>query len=465
MYYTSIEDLNLFYEVADAPFGLYWQAPVSVMFDEPWVIRSSGISLGQRFPYTLPVPGAASNKTLPFGQFEPLVYSPGYNIHNKLPYAEHFNLSIQRELTKSTVLTLAYVGTGGHHLIYSDESNAGNPALCQQLNAEGAFDVTNGTSGCGPGNENDVFQLPSATVPCSTKSPTPLPGCVYSTRNRSSAFPYALQTTNNCPNSAVLVCYAQGNTNTLLLANSIYNAGQITVERKANDFTFLAAYTFGKALDNASAFGDSVNFINPKLSRGLSSTDIAQNFVASYIWAIPFDRAFGNAPKRLTQGWQIQGITRFATGFPVQLSQSDFDNSLYGSPGTDFPNRVGPVQKVDPRKVNTACPTYDPTVPGSGTGCYFLPTAFAVSTEPGSFGTANRRFFHGPGFNNTDFGILKRTAINERFSFDLRFEFFNIFNHTQFTNPGGNIHSNAGFGVVTNARAPRIGQVGAKFYW
>jgi len=461
IYYTSIEDLNLFYEVADAPFGLYWQSPASVMFDQPFLIRSSGISLGQRFPYTLPIPGAASNKDLSFNVFEPINYSPGYNIHNKLPYAEHFNFSIQRELTRSTVLTLAYVGTEGHRLIAQDEANAGNPALCQQLTAEGAFDVTAQTTGCGPGAENDVFQLPSATVPCGTASPTPLPGCVYGTRNRSSAFPYALQTTNYCPGSAILVCYGYGNTNTLLTANSIYNAGEITVERKANDVTFLAAYTFAKALDNASGFGDLVNFINPKLSRGLSSTDITHNFVASYIWAIPFDRAFGNAPKRLTQGWQIQGITRFATGFPIQLNQGTGDYSLYGSSSTDMPNRVGPVQIVDPRKVNPNCPT---ATGGDGTGCYFLPSAFAVNMTPGTFGTANRRFFFGPGFNQTDFGLLKHTVINERFSFDVRFEFFNIFNHAQFMNPDGNI-SDTNFGIVTNARDPRIGQVSAKFYW
>src|SRR5271170_7190303 len=461
IYYTSIEDLNLFYEVADAPFGLYWQSPASVMFDEPFLIRSSGISLGQRFPYTLPIPGAASNKDLSFDVFEPINYSPGYNIHNKLPYAEHFNFSIQRELTRSTVLTLAYVGTEGHRLIAQQESNPGDPALCQQLTAEGAFDVTAQTTGCGPGAENDVFQLPSATVPCGTASPTPLPGCVYGTRNRSSAFPYALQTTNYCPGSAILVCYGYGNTNTLLTANSIYNAGQITVERKANDVTFLAAYTFAKALDNASGFGDLVNFTNPRLSRGLSSTDITHNFVASYIWAIPFDRAFGNAPKRLTQGWQIQGITRFATGFPIQLNQGTGDYSLYGSSSTDMPNRVGPVQIVDPRKVNPNCPT---ATGGDGTGCYFLPSAFAVNMTPGTFGTANRRFFFGPGFNQTDFGLLKHTVINERFSFDVRFEFFNIFNHAQFMNPDGNI-SDTNFGIVTNARDPRIGQVSAKFYW
>jgi hypothetical protein len=457
IYYTSVEDLNLFYEVADAPFGLYWQSPATVMFDEPFVNRSSGQSLQQRFPYTLPIPGAPSNKTLDFGKFEPINYFPGYNIHNRLPYAEHFNLSIQRELTRSTVLTLAYVGTAGHRLITSQEANAGNPALCQQLTAEGAFDVTAQTSGCGPGAENDVFQLPTATVPCSTPNPTPLPGCVYGTRTRSSAFPYAISTTNYCPGTATLVCFGYGNGNTLLNTNSIYNAGQITVERKANDVTFLAAYTFAKALDDSSAFGDAVNFINPKLSRGLSSTDITHNFVASYIWAIPVDRAFANAPKRLTQGWQIQGITRFATGFPIPLNQGSGDYSLYGSSGTDMPNRVGPVQIVDPRKANPGCPTV--------TGCYFLPSAFAVNTVPGTFGDANRRFFHGPGFNNTDFGILKRTQIKENYAFDIRFEFFNIFNHAQFINPGGNISNTSSFGIVTNARDPRIGQVSAKFYW
>jgi hypothetical protein len=456
IYYTSVEDLNLFYEVADAPYGLYWQSPVSVMFDQPFLNRSSGQSLNQRFPYTLPIPGAPSNKTLDFSVFEPINYFPGYNIHNKLPYAEHFNMSIQRELTRSTVLTLAYVGTAGHRLITSEEANAGNPALCQQLTAEGAFDVTAQTSGCGPGAENDVFQLPTATVPCSTPNPTPLPGCVYGTRIRSSAFPYALSTTNYCPGTATLVCYGYGNGNTLLSANSIYNAGQVTVERKANDMTFLVAYTFAKALDDSSAFGDNVNFINPKLSRGLSSTDITHNFVASYIWAIPFDRFFGNAPKRLTQGWQIQGITRFATGFPIQLNQGSGDYSLYGSSPTDMPDRVGPVQIVNPRSANPGCPTV--------TGCYFLPSAFAVNMIPGTFGTANRRFFFGPGFNQTDFGMLKHTAINERFSFDVRFEFFNIFNHAQFMNPDGNI-SDTNFGIVTQARDPRIGQVSAKFYW
>lgn len=348
-------------------------------------------------------------------------------------------------------MTVAYVGTGGHHLITQNEANPGDPALCQHLTAIGAFDVTSQSTGCGPFNENDVFQLPTATVPCDTVSPTPLAGCVYGTRS-------GLNSPNYCPESATLVCFGSNNTNTLTTANSIYHSAQISVERKATDFSFLVAYTFGKALDDSSAFNDLVNFVNPKISRGLSTSDITHNFVASYIWALPFDRLFPNGPKRLTQGWQVQGITRFSTGFPIQMNQSEGDSTLWGSSATDMPNRVGPVQTVNPRDANANCPTSD------GTGCYFLSNAFEVNTTPGTFGTANRRFFHGPGFNNTDFGMLKHTTIRENLAFDIRFEFFNIFNHTQFKNPGGNI-SDSSFGIVSSTRDPRIGQFSIKFYW
>ena len=461
LYYTSVEDLNLFYEVADAPFGLYWSTPVPVMFDEPFRVRTTGASLGQRFPFTAPIPGDPNNANLSFSIYEPFTYYPGYDIHNVLPYAEHFNLSIQRELTKNTVMTVAYVGTEGHHLITQNEANAGNPTLCQQLTAMGAVDVTQSTPtntviGCGPFQENDVFQLPTApgTTNCATATPAAQPGCVYGTRQA----PYGPFGPNYCPESATLTCYGSNNTNTLTTANSIYNSAQISIERRASDFSFLVAYTFAKGLDDSSAFNDLVNFVNPRLSRGLSTSDITHNFVASYIWAMPFDRLFPNGPKRLTQGWQIQGITRFATGFPVQMNQSEGDLTLWGSSATDMPNRVGPVQVVNPRKANPNCPTTD------GTGCYFLPDAFAENSTPGTFGTANRRFFHGPGFNNTDFGLLKHTVIRENLAFDVRMEFFNIFNHTQFNNPSGNI-SDTSFGIVNSTRDPRIGQFSLKFYW
>jgi hypothetical protein len=433
LYYTSVEDLNLFFEVADAPFGLFWTSPAAVLFEEPFRNRLDGTSQGQRFPFTLPTPGSPANKTLSFSVYEPISFSPGYDNRARLPYAEHFNLSIQRELTRSTVLTLAYVGTEGHRLITSMEGNPGSAAFCMQLAAQGAFDSSTQTPGCGPNGEQDTYTLNGQTI--------------HGTRN-------TLLNPNFCP-AANTLCFGGGNTFTKLIANSIYNSAQISVERKAGDVTLLAAYTFSKALDNSSAFGDLVNFMNPRLSRGLSSSDVHHNFVASYVWAIPFDRAFGRLPKRLTQGWQVQGITRFSTGFPIQLNQSVGDASLAGSSSTDMPNLVGPIHILNPR---------------NSTHSYFDQSAFAANTcnsptDPGcgTFGTANRRFFHGPGFNNTDFGLTKRIPITEQKAIELRGEFFNIFNHAQFVNPSGNFSGN--FGVVTQARAPRIGQVSFKFYW
>ena len=97
-------------------------------------------------------------------------------------------------------------------------------------------------------------------------------------------------------------------------------------------------------------------------------------------------------------------------------------------------------------------------------GGYFLADAFQENTVLGTFGNSSRRFFHGPGIINTDFGMSKRIRITESLALEFRGEFFNIFNHTQFNNPNGNISSSR-FGLVGSARAPRIGQLSAKFYW
>jgi hypothetical protein len=434
IYYTSIEDLDLFYEVGDAPFGQYWTSPNGVLFEEPFRTRTNGASQGQRFPFIFPTPGSPANKTLDYGKYLPINGSPGYDIHNRMPYAEHYNFSIERQLSKSTVLTLAYVGTQGHKLISQYAANPGNASLCMQLNATGAVDLNTGLSNpaCGPFGEQDIYQLPNGSK-------------VYGTRTALGP--------NYCPSSVTLLCFGSSNSFTANISNSSYNSFQVTLERKAADVTFLAAYTFSKALDNASGFGEWVNFSNFRLSRGLSTTDITHNFVVSYNWAIPFDRTFSSLPKRLTQGWNITGISRFSTGFPINIQQSRGDVSLVGDGYWSYqPDLVGRVATQDPRK------------PGpNGANTYFLPDAFA-SAALGTFGTANRRFFHGPGILNTDFGLSKRVPITESMAVEFRGEFFNIFNHTQFSQPDGDFSSEL-FGVVTNARAPRIGQVSAKFYW
>jgi len=451
IYYTSIEDLNLFYEVGDAPFGLYWVSPNPVNFDQPFQEVANGMSETQRFPFVLPKPGSPANKTLDYSIYLPISFSPGYDIHNRPPYAEHYNLSIQRELSKSTVLTLAYVGTQGHKLISQYDANPGDFALCLQLNQLGA------TPTCGRNGENQTYTLPPGvavpakayTTPCPTGTPVGST-CIPGTRDHLGP------------------AFSQDNSFTANIANSSYSAGQITVERKAADFTFLAAYTFSKAMDNSSGFGQWVNFLNPRLSRSLSAYDITHNFVVSYIWAVPFDRTFDKLPKRLTQGWSLNGVTRYSGGLPVGLSQGG-DYSLVGGGNTDVPNLVGNVVTLNPRKPNASCHAGDPT--SDHTGCFFLSDAFA-SGPNGGFGNANRQFFHGPGINVTDFGISKRTMIREAMGFEIRAEFFNVFNHANFNNPHGNFNNLDTFGTVTSTRSfgdtgsgSREGQISAKFIW
>jgi hypothetical protein len=416
IYYTAIEDLTLFDIVADAPYGQYWVAPQPILMQEPFRTRSDGSSQGVHFPFIFPTPGSPANKTLDYSIFLPIGGSPGYWYKNRQPYSEHYNLTIQRALSSSTVMTLAYVGSEGHRLLTNVESNPGDRSLCLSLRGSG---VMAGTAQCGPNGENGTYTRPDGSQ-------------VFGTRG-----PFGNDFTSNS--------YQMN------IGTSIYNSAQATLERKAADFTFVGAYTFSKSMDDSSAYGQKANFTNFRLSRSLSSFDVTHNFVFSYYYAAPLDRALPMLPRRLTQGWSIGGIMRFATGFPVSISQSG-DRSLVGSSGTDVPNYVGPLVTYDPR--NTSA---------SGQHLYFSKAGF-VSGPLGDFGNANRRFFHGPGFNNWDVSLHKDTRITERMDLQFRAEFFNVMNHAQFNGPNGNFNSSL-FGAVTSARDPRIGQMSLKFLW
>ena len=419
-YFTSVEDATMFTVIADAPFGLYWVSLAPPMFDQPFLTRSTGTSQTQRFPFILPNAGDPATRNIPFDVFLPISSSPAVDTHAKLPYAMHVNLTIQRQITNSTTVTLAYVGTQGRKLPVFLESNPGSAALCMSLTGAG---VKAGTIQCGPNGEDQIYTRPDGSK-------------VYSTR----------------PNFSDVVINGQpafAGTNAYIktMANSYFHSFQASVQHQSHNMIFMAAYTHGKAIDSCSGFNCYLNFTNYELSRGLSRFDIPDNFVLSYNYALPFDRIPG--PKRLTQGWSINGITRFATGFPIQLSQTG-DRALAGSSGVDFPNFIGPLVKQDPRLPG----------PTGKANLYFNKSAF-TSEVIGTFGTSSRSFFHGPGLNNFDIALHKDTKIREGLELQIRGEFFNAFNHAQFNNPNGSF-TNSNFGYVTSARDPRIGQLSAK---
>jgi hypothetical protein len=410
IYYLGAADSGNFGVIGSAPWGQYWTSLAPTNFNLPFQTRSNGTSQTQRFPFVAPHAGDPANSTLSFAQYEPIV-GPGYSTNNKLTYAEHYNFSIQRQLSGSTVLTIAYVGTQSHHAAGDFNINPGNAALCLQLASIGA------TPKCGPNAEKQVFTSPDGSK-------------TYGT----------LQGMGNQQLGVVAFGKVHLNTN---IASSNYNALQLTVERKASNFSVLGAYTYSKSIDNATTTFDPFNL---RYNRALSPYDLTHNFVASYSLTMPFARAFHAVPDRLTNGWSLSGISRFATGFPVTLSQSG-DVALTGF-SFDFPNVAGPLVKSNPRLAGHQ---------------YFNKSAY--STElPGIIGNSGPRRFHGPGIINTDAGLGKSTKITESTSFIVRGEFFNIFNHANFLNPVGNFASSQ-FGQVTTVSPGRIGQVSAKFIW
>ena len=415
LYYTAIEDVTLFNEVGDAPFGLFWISPSPVYLEEPYKRRvGQQDPVGNRFPFTIPPAGATGI----WAKYLPIAYSPGYNIHNKLPYAEHFNLTIQREIAKSAVLSIGYVGSRGRHLLSTVESNPGDPAKCLA------------TPGCDTFGEDTIYDLGGGNF-------------VFGTRPFSVTSGRELDKTTGIGSLDF-----QNNAWEATVANSNYNALQTSLEKKVGDFRFLAAYTWSKSIDNSSGFFDPINPFNPSLSRALSTFDIAHNFVVSYSYDLPFARSAHGIQGKLFSGWTISGITRFNTGFPVTLTE-DNDKSLCGCSGADVPNYDGqPIHFLDPRKEGNL---------------FFDPSPFSQEVL-GSVGNAKRRFFHGPGINNWDLGFHKNTRIGERTALEFRAEFFNIFNHAQFMKSGsvvGEVDGN-NLGRVTAARDGRIGQVALK---
>jgi hypothetical protein len=237
------------------------------------------------------------------------------------------------------------------------------------------------------------------------------------------------------------------------VANSAFNSLQVNLRHTSGRMTFVAAYTFSKSLDDSSNLADKQpNPLDNRLSRGLSSFDVTHNFVVSYSYLLPFDSLAHNK-SRLASGWRLVGITHLATGFPIIMSEGD-DHSLLGNfGGTDTPDFLGGnLDFKNPRQANVS------------TGIPYFSTALFTPSAIGYEGTANRAFFHGPGLNNFDMSLLKDVKLAERSSVEFRVEFFNIFNHAQFLNPGGNITSGpSSFGIINFARAGRIGQVAVKF--
>jgi hypothetical protein len=423
-FYTAIDALSISVLAANAPYGTTYTSPAPPLFATPFITAANGQNNGQPFPYTFaPLNSSRSHPdaNIDWSTYEPISGIPGYDIHNRTPYTEEWMLSIERQADPATVFSASYIGTSSHRQRVLIEPNAGNPALCLSLGQPS--EVQPGTLTCGAGGEDTVYYPIGGGQVNGTRGPL---GSNFGSN--------ALQST---------IGYAN------------YNALELSARHTSGRLEFSAAYTYSKSLDQSSNIGEEVNPFNPALSYALSSFDVTHNFVFSYEYQLPFDRLVH--PNRLSQGWSLSGITRFASGFPITMTNNG-DNSLIGT----NPNGVNNSSIDEPDY--SGGPLHLNRNPRKNGNKYFDATAFSMNTL-GTPGNAKRRFFHGPGADNYDMAIAKSLRLTEAKSLLFRVETFNVFNHTQFNGPSsvdGNIGSST-FGNAISSAPPRILQGALKF--
>ncbi len=214
-------------------------------------------------------------------------------------------------------------------------------------------------------------------------------------------------------------------------ANSNYNALQITLKlRNLHGLTSQVNYTWSHSIDDASDGEDYVpnaaqpdNSFDPRAERASSNFDRRQSFTWNFTYEFPsYERAHW-----ISSGWALDGILRLSDGQPYNLNS--FEN--YNGSGEFFerPDVIG-----NPF-AGTRLPNAILNLGAFAAPCDWDPTAGACVPGTSHFGNLHRNAFVGPSFRNFDFSLVKNNRIGERVNMQIRADFFNVFNHPNFSNP------------------------------
>jgi hypothetical protein len=255
-------------------------------------------------------------------------------------------------------------------------------------------------------------------------------------------------------------------------ANSMYHALQLRLEKRlSGGLQYLMTYVFSKSLDDTSSSGSNTDWLggmsssiqdphNRRLERSVSLFDQTHQFQFSWVYALPFGKGRlwgGGAPgviEAIFGGWQLNGIYRWTSGFPVALGLANGQSAPgYGG---QRPNLSGTLVRNENWKDNLGQYFANPEVVSR-------PAAFTIGTAPRSL--SNVRW---PGTNNLSSSLFKQFnmgRLREGTLFELRLETFNTLNQVQFCGPNSTFESGS-FGVITGqCNRPREVQLGAKFYF
>jgi hypothetical protein len=345
------------------------------------------------------------------------------NLH--LPYAQDWNLNIQRSFGPDWLFQIGYVGTTGVRLPRFIE---GNPAVF----VPGLDSTGNPIS-----TENNVNQRRLYSG-CTLAQPN---DCVYSSVGEIAG-----------------------------IANSSYNALQTSLRKRfSHGLSFLASYTWSHSIDDVSSFnitgsasqpvaGENDLAQNPfdlAAERGPSMFDSRNRFVLSYQWSLPFLQHSSEWYGKILGNWQLNGIFTAMSGTPFTVFDSN-DVSLQGQ-----------APEISGFSSNRPDVIANPNSGPRTTAEWFNVSAFQkLQPDPLGrfqvFGDEGRNAVEGPGYVDWDFSAFKNIPLTESKELQLRGELFNFLNHTNFRLPVSDIESPT-FGQVQSDVGPRVIQVALKF--
>ena len=322
-------------------------------------------------------------------------------LHAPAQYVQQWSASLEKQLGKETTVEVGYLGAGGFHLQRSHLINNAQP---------------------GPG----LIQPRRPHPKISFVANTIFPAAVASTMT-SSTFP--VTTVNMLENTS----------------QSWYDAGYVNVRRRyANGLSFLANYTFAKALENAPDFRSPMfEAATPQNNDDLNAEkgpgcDIRQRAAVSAVYNSP---TFGanHLIQSLTRDWRGSVEYQAQTGFPLTIS-------VFG----DTAN-AGTVVGENPIRANST----GQNVFASGTRnstTWFNPAAFAAPPAY-TYGDVGRNSVYGPGLQTMDLALVRSFNLPRKSRFEARAEFFNALNHTNLGTPNRFVNTSS-FGSITEVATP-----------
>ncbi len=395
-------------------------------------------------PSTYVPPTVPSNGLLP---------NPGYAVNTKerptterLPTIDAWNLSIQRSLTPTLSLTMAYVANKGTHTLNDGDSNNTNP------NEAGIFlpaaqSVTGQALHYDPNPGPSVVpNFPGIDATGGTSNQTylqryyggSLPACTDPNYRSASAVAQGFNT--NLPSGACGwsngVSYYGDNYDTH------FNALQVTLNKQtAKGLTFNINYAWQRGYDYAAGFAT----WDKRATYGRDSSIREQQVIGYGTYELPFGRnkMFGSGVNPVVNeiigGWQFSPVLTYSSGLPFTLSFS----SCGGIPGS-APCYVN----GNPSSLKTGITG----IPGNGLTFYKAAPAGVFTTSPlDTIGNAGRNDKYGPNFFNGDLSLQKNFPIKESLLAQFRVDAYNGFNHINFNTPGGNVEQD---GSISNGPGP-----------